>query len=287
MLPLVFHRSDYTRVSIPGLQCRTALAGAVLTEVYRVKKIAGDRFGGGKKIVLLFPAENSCEGISCPPNKCYTLKMDVLANCDFNISMFNGHNGKLCDDDGDLIEFSNSSTSSNSNSIRNDGISGGNKRSRSSSFTEFEDISSLIDNRVVESANNHNAASVSSSSTSSTSFTSSTSTSTSSSSEPTGETIQKKRRVTSGKKERECSSEGEDEVGELTRNPHQELSSRNTTGFKGVGRNGNKYTAQIKVGSTKRHLGSFDTTTKAALAYDRFVIQNKLPSSWLNFVHKK
>ena len=75
---------------------------------------------------------------------------------------------------------------------------------------------------------------------------------------------------------------------ELNRNPQQQkLTSRNTSGFKGVGPNGNKYQANIQIGSTKKYLGSFATTTKAALAYDRAVIKHKLPSSWLNFVQKK
>ena len=74
---------------------------------------------------------------------------------------------------------------------------------------------------------------------------------------------------------------------ELTRNPHQKLRSSNTLGFKGVSRNKNKYTARIRIGGTLKSLGYFDTTTQAALAYDRAVIKNKFPSSYLNFVHKK
>jgi len=115
-------------------------------------------------------------------------------------------------------------------------------------------------------------------------------------------TVQKKRKVTSEKKneeysgEEELSNEEEESLSEaereaeeeLTRNPHQQkLQSNNTTGFKGVTRNRNKYQAKIRIDGTQTNLGSFDTTTKAALAYDRAVIQNKFPSSWLNFVHNE
>ena len=116
------------------------------------------------------------------------------------------------------------------------------------------------------------------------------------------ETTQKKRKVTFGKKDRDYSScaeefsseeeesfsEAEEEENEeLTRNPQQKLTSRNTLGFRGVHRQENKYQAKIRIDGSIKYLGSFDTTTKAALAYDRAVIKNKLPSSWLNFVHKK
>jgi len=43
----------------------------------------------------------------------------------------------------------------------------------------------------------------------------------------------------------------------------------------------------ISIDCTDTYLGSFNTTTKAALAYDRAVIRNKLSSSWLNFVHSE
>ena len=79
--------------------------------------------------------------------------------------------------------------------------------------------------------------------------------------------------------------EEEEKKEELTRNPHQKLRPNNTTGFKGVYRNGNTYLARINIDGTQKYLGTFATTTKAALAYDRAVIQNKFPSSYLNFVH--
>ena len=44
---------------------------------------------------------------------------------------------------------------------------------------------------------------------------------------------------------------------------------------------------KISIDGTIKHLGSFKTTTRAALAFDRAVIQSKLPSSYLNFVHNK
>ena len=52
-------------------------------------------------------------------------------------------------------------------------------------------------------------------------------------------------------------------------------------------RNGNNYRAQINIDGTYTSLGTFDTTTKAALVFDRAVIKNNCSSAWLNFVHIK
>ena len=79
----------------------------------------------------------------------------------------------------------------------------------------------------------------------------------------------------------------ETEEAELTRNPHQKLTPSNSTGFKGVSQSKNRYKAQIKIGGIIKYLGTFATTTQAALAYDRAVIKNKLPAFSLNFVHSE
>ena len=88
--------------------------------------------------------------------------------------------------------------------------------------------------------------------------------------------------------------DGEEE--ELFRNPNQKkLHAKNTSGFTGVtlctnrpNDGSNPYKAVIYIGDSKNtYLGSYDTATKAALAYDRAVIENNLPPSSLNFIHSE
>ena len=50
----------------------------------------------------------------------------------------------------------------------------------------------------------------------------------------------------------------------------------NTTGYRGVGKNGNKYVAQIGVNYKLIYLGIFNTSLEAANAYDDYIIKNNL-----------
>jgi hypothetical protein len=61
------------------------------------------------------------------------------------------------------------------------------------------------------------------------------------------------------------------------------LDSRNTSGYTGVFKNGRRFQAQLSVSHQKQYLGSYATAKEAALAYDRAVVQHKLPSIKLNF----
>jgi hypothetical protein len=71
---------------------------------------------------------------------------------------------------------------------------------------------------------------------------------------------------------------------ELT-NPKKKkrLGSRNTSGYTGVHKDGKRFQAQICIDHEKKYLGKYDTPKEAALAYDRAVVQHKLPSFKLNF----
>ena len=51
----------------------------------------------------------------------------------------------------------------------------------------------------------------------------------------------------------------------------KKLSSGNTTGFRGVSKNGNRYQATIYIDGGKQHIGTFDTAKKAAIAVDQAV----------------
>jgi ADP-ribose pyrophosphatase YjhB (NUDIX family) len=57
----------------------------------------------------------------------------------------------------------------------------------------------------------------------------------------------------------------------------------NTTGFVGVYKVGKRFVAKISIDGKIKHLGTYDTPKEAALAYDRAVVQHKLPSSKLNY----
>ena len=64
----------------------------------------------------------------------------------------------------------------------------------------------------------------------------------------------------------------------------KKLMSTNTTGFRGVVKNGkNKFMAQIYIGGKEQYLGMFGTTKEAAIAFDLAATQAKRPRSYLNF----
>jgi hypothetical protein len=63
----------------------------------------------------------------------------------------------------------------------------------------------------------------------------------------------------------------------------RKVASNNTTGFKGVSRNGKKFQAKITIDRKPKHLGTYDTAKAAGLAYDRAVVQHKQPTFALNF----
>jgi hypothetical protein len=77
----------------------------------------------------------------------------------------------------------------------------------------------------------------------------------------------------------------DDEDYDALMNPNKKrtLSSRNTTGYTGVYKIRERYRASICVGAKTEQLGSYATAKEAALAYDRAVVQHKLPSIKLNF----
>jgi hypothetical protein len=56
------------------------------------------------------------------------------------------------------------------------------------------------------------------------------------------------------------------------------LSSRNTSGYRGIFWNTqkNKWTSKIGIDKKQKYLGSYDTQLEAAMAYDKYVIDNKL-----------
>ena len=49
----------------------------------------------------------------------------------------------------------------------------------------------------------------------------------------------------------------------------KKLDPRNTIGYRGVKKDGNRFTAQIAIDGRRHHIGSFGTTKEAARAYDR------------------
>jgi hypothetical protein len=63
----------------------------------------------------------------------------------------------------------------------------------------------------------------------------------------------------------------------------RKLSSKNATGYTGVSKSGKKFKAVIGVDHKQKYLGTYGTPKEAALAFDRAVVQHKLPSSKLNF----
>ena len=63
----------------------------------------------------------------------------------------------------------------------------------------------------------------------------------------------------------------------------KKLSSSNTTGYRGVYKKGNRFKVTIHIDDRRHHVGQFDTTKEAAIAWDLAAIQAKRPMSDLNF----
>jgi len=63
----------------------------------------------------------------------------------------------------------------------------------------------------------------------------------------------------------------------------KKLLSTNTTGFRGVDKQGNRFRAQIHIGGKSQYIGNFGTAKEAAEAYDQAALQAKFPRSDLNF----
>ena len=77
----------------------------------------------------------------------------------------------------------------------------------------------------------------------------------------------------------------DDEDYEAIMNPKMKRSlySNNTTGYRGVYKIGKRFAARVKIGRKLKHLCLYDIPKEAALAYDRAIIQFKLPTIRLNF----
>lgn len=63
----------------------------------------------------------------------------------------------------------------------------------------------------------------------------------------------------------------------------KKLTSRNTIGFRGVFKRGNRFMVQIQINGKKQYIGIFDTPEEAAIAYDLAAIKAERPTSDLNF----
>jgi hypothetical protein len=63
----------------------------------------------------------------------------------------------------------------------------------------------------------------------------------------------------------------------------KKLDSRNTIGYRGVRKDGNRFQAQIYIDGNTQFISSFGTTKEAAIAFDLAAIQAKHPKSDLNF----
>jgi len=63
----------------------------------------------------------------------------------------------------------------------------------------------------------------------------------------------------------------------------QPLLSTNTVGYRGVHKEGKKFRASSAISGKSTHIGTFDTSKEAAIAYDRCVLKANKSTSLLNF----
>jgi hypothetical protein len=63
----------------------------------------------------------------------------------------------------------------------------------------------------------------------------------------------------------------------------KKLDPRNTIGYRGVSKQGNRFQARITIGGIRHNLGYFGTTKEAAIAFDVAANHAKRPKSHLNF----
>ena len=63
----------------------------------------------------------------------------------------------------------------------------------------------------------------------------------------------------------------------------QALRSTNTVGYRGVSKNGKKFAAMTSIDGKLTHMGTYDTTKEAAIAYDRAILKANKSTTLLNF----
>jgi len=76
-----------------------------------------------------------------------------------------------------------------------------------------------------------------------------------------------------------------DQVPKVYKPKNNGLHPKNTTGFRGVHKQRNRFVAQITIGGKQQFVGTFGTAKEAAEAYDQAALQAKFPRSELNFSH--
>jgi len=64
---------------------------------------------------------------------------------------------------------------------------------------------------------------------------------------------------------------------------NKEKPKNNTSGFKGVVKDGNRWAAQIRINKKNTYLGSFNSKEEAAIIYDRVALFYHPEFAWINF----